>query len=57
MCVCLQGAYWEPLGWWNQEKVIFEAKHDHVVLRHMRVLKIKNEDEKTRACISQEAFL
>ena len=38
-------------------KVIFEAKHDHVVLRHVRVLKMKNEDEETRVCISQEAFL
>ena len=36
----------------NQEKVIFDAKHDHVVFRHGRVLKIKDEDEKTRACIS-----
>ena len=41
----------------NKKKMIFDAKHDHVVLRHGRVAKIKNEDEETQACISQEVFL
>ena len=57
MCVCLLGAYWEPLGWWKSREGDFDAKHGHVVLRHRCVSKMKNEDEKTRACISQEAFL